>query len=309
MPDGMTRRVLVFGASGQLGIELSRTKWPAGFAPIFLDRGAADFLRPETLEAAIEQSAPDAVIIAAAYTSVDGAESDEATAMTVNAVAPGVIARAAAARGVPVIHISTDYVFDGTKDAPYKESDPASPINAYGRSKLAGEEAVRAAGGSHLILRTSWVYSAWGSNFLLSMLKLAATRREVRIVSDQRGCPTAAHDLARAIAHTIPSLFAADGGARSGTYHLAGASETTWHGFAETIFVELDRRGLGRPQNLAISTADFPRPARRPMNSRLSGAAFARAFGMTLPGFETAVPRVLDEALANAPELEGTVRA
>ena len=308
MHEAMTRRVLVFGASGQLGRELSLTQWPEGVAPVFLDRKAADFLRPKTLASAIERSAPDAVIIAAAYTDVDGAESDEETAIAVNAIAPGVIAGAAATRGAPVVYISTDYVFDGEKEGAYVEADPVNPINAYGRSKLAGEEAVRAANRRHLILRTSWVYSASGSNFLLSMLRLAG-QRAVSIVADQKGCPTAAHDLASAIAQMLPRLFDADADERWGTYHLAGSSETTWHGFAETIFCALARRGHPRPANRAIATADFPRPARRPTNSRLSSAAFERVFGIRLPGFETAVPRVLDEVLAAAPQLEGAARS
>lgn len=303
----MTRQVLVFGATGQLGHELARAKWPDGIAPVFLDRQAADFTQPGTLEAAIESHAPDAVIIAAAYTNVDGAESDEATAMTVNAVAPGVIARAAAARSVPVVYVSTDYVFDGEKDAPYDEGDAVNPINAYGRTKLAGEIETRAGNPQHVILRTSWVYSAHGSNFLRAMLRRAAEHNEVTIVADQLGCPTAAHDLASAIARIAPRLFEAN--IRWGTYHLTGGSETTWHGFAEAIFAELAARGLPRPANKAITTAEFVRPARRPANGRLSCAMFEQEFGFHLPGFETAVPLVLDEALAETAEAEGRVPA
>jgi dTDP-4-dehydrorhamnose reductase len=247
------------------------------------------------------------VIVAAAYTNVDGAEGDEATAMTVNAVAPGAIARAAAALSIPVVHISTDYVFDGEKSGLYDERDAVNPINAYGRTKLAGEIGVRAANPRHLILRTSWVYSAHGTNFLKSMLRLATQNADVKVVADQRGCPTAAGDLASAIARTAPRLFDAD--MPWGTYHLAGGSETTWHGFAEAIFAELNARGLRRPVNRAISTAEFVRPARRPANSRLSSAAFEREFGMRLPGYEAAVPLVLDEALAKVPQDGGGVHA
>ncbi len=296
----MAHPVLVFGATGQLGRELARAKWPGDVTPAFLDRSAADFTRPQTLEKIVRDHAPDAVIVAAAYTNVDGAESDEVTAMTVNAVAPAKVANAASALGIPVVAISTDYVFDGDKTGPYVETDAVGPINAYGRTKLAGEIAVRAANPRHLILRTSWVYSAHGTNFLKSMLRLAAEEEAVTIVADQHGCPTAAHDLAAALTRIAPRLIAGD--VPWGTYHLAGGTETTWHGFAEMIFAELERRGLTRPANQAITTAEFPRPARRPMNSRLSSAAFERAFGFGLPGFETAMPLVLDEALSATAE-------
>jgi dTDP-4-dehydrorhamnose reductase len=303
----MTRRVLVFGATGQVGRELARADWPAGIAPTLLSRQDADLATPQSLERAMAEHRPDAVIIAAAYTHVDQAESDETTAMTVNAVAPGVIARAAAARSVPVVHLSTDYVFDGEKDGFYEEADPVNPINAYGRTKLAGEIEVRAANPRHLILRTSWLYSAQATNFLQTMLRLAASRETVRIVADQRGCPTAAGDLAAAIAGTAPRLF--DPAPRWGTYHLAGRSETTWHGFAEAILAELAARGLSRPCNQAIATADLPRPARRPANSRLSSAAFERAFGVALPGFEAAMPPLLEEALQAAAASKDRVQA
>lgn len=296
----MTRRVLVFGAEGQLGRALAETAWPAGFAPVLLDRRAADLMRPDALKDAIARHAPDAIVNAAAYTNVDGAESDEATAFAVNATAPGVIARAAAAADIPLVHVSTDYVFDGSKSEPWVESDPVAPINAYGRSKLAGEEAVRAAGPRHLILRTAWVYGARRTNFLLTMLRLAATRNEVTIVADQHGSPTAADDLAAAIARALPRLFGAGAEARFGTYHLAGASETSWHGFAEAIFAALDARGLKRPLNRAITTEEFSRPAARPANSRLSSARFSQVFGFALPGYEAALPRILDAALAAA---------
>jgi dTDP-4-dehydrorhamnose reductase len=292
----MTHRVLILGSTGQLGRELSRAAWPDDIEPVFLDRQAADFGAPETLGAIVSRQEPDAVVIAAAYTNVDKAEVEEELAMRINAEAPAAIARAAAERSIPMVYVSTDYVFDGTKTTPYEEADPVNPLNAYGRTKLAGEEAVRAANPRHLILRTSWVYSAHGANFLLSMLRLAKEHAEVTIVADQHGCPTAAGDLADAIVRTMPRLLRDE--ARWGTYHLAGGSETTWHGFAESIFRQLTARGITRPSNKAITTSEFPRPAQRPANGRLSSAAFLAEFGIALPGFETAVPRVLDEALA-----------
>ena len=291
-------RVLVFGSTGQVARALAHAKWPKETSFIALGRDAADFSRPETLGGVVREHAPDAVVIAAGYTQVDKAESEEALATTVNAVAPGEIARAASALAIPVVHISSDYVFDGEKDGFYVESDPVGPIGTYGRTKLAGEIAVREANPKHLILRTSWVYDAAGTNFLRSMLRLAESRDEVRIVADQRGCPTAAGDIAGAIAHALP-LILLDGG-KFGTYHAAGAQWTTWHSFAEAIFEGLAARGLRRPRNTPIATADYPTPARRPKNSRLACEAFARDFGIKLRGFRSALPEILDEILGAA---------
>jgi dTDP-4-dehydrorhamnose reductase len=291
-------RLLIFGSTGQLGRALARADWGRGAELVFLDRKAADFSAPEGLGDIVREQRPDAVIIAAAYTAVDRAEGEEALATCINAQAPGVIATAAAERGVPVVAFSTDYVFDGTKNGRYVEDDAARPLNAYGRSKLAGEQSVREANPRHVILRTSWVYSPHGANFLRTMLRLASTRANARVVADQMGCPTSAADLAQAIARLMPLLF--DRGAPYGTYHLAGRSETSWHGFAEAIFSELDRRGVARPHNDAIGTDDYPSPARRPLNSRLSSDLAAATFGISLAGFEEAVPRVLDEILVPA---------
>lgn len=287
--------VLVFGATGQVARALRRAKWPEGTRLTSLDRKAADLARPSTLAAIVQEQRPNAVVVAAAYTQVDKAESEEPLAHIINAVAPGEIAKAAAALTIPVVHISTDYVFDGEKAGFYLESDPVAPIGAYGRTKLAGEVAVRSVNANHLILRTSWVYDAAGTNFLRTMLGLAETRDEVRIVADQQGCPTAAEDIAGAIVRVLPALRAdAD---KAGTYHIPGSDPATWHGFAELIFQELARRGLKRPRNVAITTADYPTPARRPRNSRLSGDAFAARFGFRLRGCRAAVPKIMDEAL------------
>lgn len=292
-------RVLIFGSTGQVAQALARSEWRTGTILTSLDRRTADLSRHEELGAILREHDPNVVIVAAAYTNVDAAEREEALATRVNAAAPEAIARQAAALSVPVVHLSTDYVFDGEKSGYYDEDDPARPINAYGRSKLAGEIAVRAANPRHLILRTSWIYSASGANFLHTMLRQAESRDEVRVVADQHGCPTAADDLAQAIAHVVPAIVQADG--PWGTYHLAGGAEAARHGFAEAIFQRLEARGYRRPLNKAIATADFPSLARRPRNGRLSSERFAREFGVRLPGYEASLPAVVDAALAASP--------
>jgi len=289
-------RVLVFGSTGQVAHALSCVAWPKETALTFLDRAAADLAKPETLGAIVDTHAPDAVVVAAAYTKVDAAESDEAMARIVNVDGPAAIAEATAALSVPIVYLSTDYVFDGRKDGFYGEDDKVNPVSAYGRTKAAGEAEVRAANPRHLILRTSWVYSAHGANFLRTMLRRGADGGEVRVVADQHGCPTAAPDLANAIARALPAAMSDDG--PWGTFHVAGSSATTWHGFAEAIFADLSARGLPAPKAVPITTADYPTPAKRPQNSRLSSARLAVAFGATLRGFEEALPPILDEALA-----------
>lgn len=299
-------RVLVFGKTGQVGRALAQTAWPEGIQLTSLDRQAADFSRPDALGAVVRKHRPNVVLIAAAYTNVDDAEENEALATAVNATAPGIIASEAAALSAPVVYFSTDYVFNGEKPEPYKETDPTAPVGAYGRSKLAGEIAVRAANPRHLILRTSWVYSATGTNFLHAMLRQALSRDEVRVVEDQVGCPTAAGDIAEAIAHTLPKTMAADG--PWGTYHLAGGTEVTRHRFAEAIFDQLGARGLRRPRNRPVPSSDYPTPARRPRNGRLSSEKFARTFGLRLPGYQASLPKIIDEALAAIPVGEGAAQ-
>jgi dTDP-4-dehydrorhamnose reductase len=292
----MGARVLIFGSTGQLGRELRSADWPKNVELTSLDRQGADFSRPEKLAAIVRRARPDAIVIAAAYTSVDRAETEEGLAFAVNAEAPAAIAGAAAELDAPVLFPSTDYVFNGAKRSSYVEEDPPAPLNAYGRTKLAGEEAVRRANPRHLIVRTSWVYSAHGQNFLRTMLRLAATSDEVRVVEDQRGCPTAAADLAAAIVRIMPAILA--GTAPYGLYHLPGRSATTWCGFAAAIFAALAARGERTPRLLPVATRDYPAKARRPLNSALSSARFRHAFGFDLRGYAGALPSVLDEALA-----------
>jgi dTDP-4-dehydrorhamnose reductase len=296
------RPILVAGKTGQLArclVEASRRR---GATLVALGRPELDLTSLETLARAVEAQAPRAIVNAAAYTAVDKAEAEQALAMAVNRDGAGALAAAAARLGVPLVHVSTDYVFDGRKDGPYVEEDTPSPLGAYGRSKLAGEAAVRAACRSSVILRTSWVYSPYGQNFVTTMLRLAATREKVQVVDDQHGAPTAAFDLADAILDLVEQLIAAprqrDNG---GIYHLAADGETTWHGFAAAIFADWARRGRRVPTLEAITTAQYPTAARRPANSRLECSKIARVFGLRLPPWRSSLERCLDElALAQA---------
>lgn len=288
-------RILVFGRTGQLAQSLAAAPWPAAATVTALGREQADLAQPASLGAVVAAHAPDLVVIAAAHTAVDKAETEEALATLINGEAPGVIADAAARRGAPVIHVSTDYVFDGSKTGWYEETDPVAPLGAYGRSKEFGERQVRSANPRHVILRTAWVYSPFGNNFLRTMLRLAEARDRVTIVADQQGCPTTAGEIARAIAALTPMALAGD--AAFGTYHASGATDTTWHGFAEAIFAELAKRGRKRPENAAIPTSAYPTPAARPANSRLSCRRLHDSFGLRLAGFEQEIPKVLDALL------------
>lgn len=281
--------VLQFGRSGQLGTELVAvlSRNPDIRATV-LGRDEADFTDPSRIENAIlKAGALDLVINAVAYTAVDRAEQEETLAYRVNAEAMDAMARACAARGVPLIHVSTDYVYDGAKSSPYVESDPTGPLNAYGRSKLAGENFIRDRLPAHVILRTSWVYSAWGRNFMTTMLRLGAERDEVRVVDDQFGAPTSARDLAEAIA-TIARRITGPM-PQFGTYHYADAGETSWHGFAAEIFRQAGLKARAVP----IPATEYPTPARRPANSRLDATKISRIFGIHPPAWQTSLAGVL----------------
>lgn len=242
-----------------------------------LTRADADIADASAVARALKQHHPALVVNAAAYTKVDLAETEIAAARLGNEIGPSVIASACAMAMTPMIHISTDYVFDGAKSAAYVESDPITPLGVYGGSKAAGEAAVRAALDRHIILRTSWVYGEFGNNFLKTMLRLAKDRDELRIVADQRGCPTSTRDIAAAILQIAPGL--SDGAGVWGTYHFAGKGETTWHGFASRI-VSAQAAVTGRkPKVTAITTADYPTPARRPANSAFDCSLFENVFG------------------------------
>jgi dTDP-4-dehydrorhamnose reductase len=242
------------------------------------------------------------VVNAAAYTAVDKAETDSAAAYRANRDGPEALARLCAANGIPLIHVSTDYVYDGVKSSPYVETDAIGPRNVYGASKLAGEMAVMATGARAIILRTAWVYAATGSNFVRTMLRLAETEDKLKVVADQRGCPTAATDLASAIL-AIAGRIEADGwdDARSGVFHAAGSGETTWHGFAVALFDEASRHKTKTPSSVAaITTDEFPRPARRPANSRLDCTRLANLFDIRLPDWRDSLKRTVDEIFAKS---------
>ncbi len=291
--------VLLFGGNGQVGHELRRSLRALGNVIVTtrsgeLPEGArcevADFDRPDTLAALVERVAPAIVVNAAAYTAVDKAEDDVDAAFRTNAEAPGVLARACALRDIPFVHYSTDYVFDGQGSRPYREDDQTAPLGVYGASKLAGEDAIRAAGDRHLILRTAWVYGRHGHNFMKTMLRLGADRDELRVVADQVGTPTPAALIADV---TTELLGLRD--APSGTFHLTPRGETSWYGFAEAIFEEALARGLisRAPKVIPIATSDYPTRARRPVYSCLDIGKVEAHVGRRLPEWSDSLRRVL----------------
>jgi dTDP-4-dehydrorhamnose reductase len=292
-------RFLLLGANGQVGNELRRSLAAMGEVVPTTRSGQlpdggrceiADFDRPDTLVELVERIQPTVVINAAAYTAVDKAEDDIEAAFRANAEAPGVLARACADRGIPFVHYSTDYVFDGQGTRPYREDDATSPLGVYGASKLAGEEAVREAGGRHVILRTAWVYGQYGHNFLRTMLRVGTDRDELRVVADQSGTPTPASLIADVTVELLRQQTEV-----SGTFHLTPRGETSWHGFAEAIFDEAVARGLltRAPRVLAITTADYPTRAKRPSYSRLDVGKLEQQLGRPLPDWRTGLQQVL----------------
>jgi dTDP-4-dehydrorhamnose reductase len=288
-------KFLLFGKAGQVGWELQRALAPLGEVVAF-DSRQADFTQPETLAAIVRDVRPDAIVNAAAHTAVDKAESELERAQAINADAPGVLAREAAALGAWLVHYSTDYVFDGSGSTPRDESAPTAPLSAYGRSKLDGEERIRASGCKHLILRTSWVYGARGGNFARTMLRLAGEREKLTVIDDQIGAPTGADLLGDITAHALRAVRQRPG--LSGTYHAVAAGETSWHGYASFVIDWARANGLPLKVQAVepIPTSAYPTPARRPLNSRLDTRKLRECFDIVLPPWQLGVERMLTEA-------------
>jgi dTDP-4-dehydrorhamnose reductase len=286
-------KLLVLGAGGQVGLELRRLAWPSGYDLDAFGRDGVDITEREAVAAAVARERPDIVINAAAYTAVDRAETEPDAAWASNCTGPANLAAACRDAAIPLIHLSTDYVFDGSKPGPYREDDPVKPLGVYGQSKEAGDCAVREALARHVILRTAWVYSAHGHNFVKTMLRLAAERPVLRVVADQIGSPTGAADIAAAIGAIVQQLDA--GNSHWGTYHFAGGGTVTWHGFAQAIF-ELATPWRGPPPLVeAIATADYPTPARRPANSVLDCSRIGEVFGIVPRPWRQALAEVIGE--------------
>ena len=292
----MSRLILVLGRSGQIATELVRTPTPAGFALEAWGRDRLDLSDPQTAAATVAALKPAAVINAAAYTMVDRAELDPASAFKINRDAPAAIARICTKLGAPFIHISTDYVFDGMKPVPYLETDQRNPTSVYGRSKSEGEDEILASSADVSIIRTSWVYAAHGANFLRTMLRLAASNDEVRVVADQIGRPTLAKDIARTV---IDVAVRAQGGDRNalGVFHYSGAGDASWADFAEAIFAAASRTGVRTARVKRIATAEFPTTARRPANSRLDTTKIEQLLGVIPRNWREGCELCVDELL------------
>ena len=285
-------RIAVTGRAGQVVSSLIE-RAGMGVEIITLGRPELDLGDPASIAPAIAAARPDVVVSAAAYTAVDRAESEEKAAFAINAAGAGAVAAAARALGVPVIHLSTDYVFDGTKPEPYVESDHVAPLGVYGRSKLAGEQAVIAAAPDAVILRTAWVYSPFGANFVKTMLRLAETREELGVVADQIGNPTSALNIAEAVLAVAYRLYSAPDQAPRGIFHMTGGGEASWADLAEAVFVASAAQGGPWARVRRIATADYPTPAARPANSRLCADRLAQAYGLRLSPWREAVKTVV----------------
>ncbi len=289
---------LLFGGDGQLGRALAKAVAPAGWRIVSLGRAAADITDADQIARAIDAHEPAVVVNAAAYTAVDKAESDRDDAFRINDIGAGIVARAASDAQATVIHLSTDYVFDGQASRPWREDDPIAPLGVYGASKAAGEDAVRDAARRHLILRTSWVFGVDGNNFVKTMLRLGAERPALKIVADQVGRPTSAHDLADAILAIAAKIGGGVSTAKAyGTFHFANAGAVSWHEFAREIFAQSAKRGGPSPALTAIPTSDYPTPAKRPAYSVLDCDKLAGLYGIEPRPWQAALGDVLDRLL------------
>jgi dTDP-4-dehydrorhamnose reductase len=285
--------ILVTGGTGQIGSSIVRMAAGFGFSVYAPDRSSLDLGQPSSIERTLKDADYSSVINCAAYTAVDRAESDVETAFRINAEGPAILARETNRLGIPLIHVSTDYVFDGKKKSPYREDDLVNPIGVYGRTKKAGEDAVRHGNPRHAIIRTAWVISAGPANFLDAMFRLAAERDEVGVVNDQHGCPSAADDIASALLYVAANI-----GNRAGTWHFVNDGEATWHDLASHIFGRMAQNGRRVPKLNAISTSEYPTIAKRPENSRLDTSAFRRDFGIAPRSWRDATDAIINQRLA-----------
>lgn len=289
--------ILITGGQGQVGLELGAWQWPEGVRAVMPARSELDIANTDSVRAYFAGKTFGAVINSAAYTAVDKAEGEIGAAFAINALGPALLAEAVKASGTPIVHISTDYVFDGAKDGVYTEDDPVNPLGVYGASKEAGEQAIRSAAARAVILRTAWVVSRHRANFIKTMLRVGAERPVLRVVDDQRGCPTSAKDLAEASAKIALRLIE-DGTAPTGTYHFVNGGDTTWCGLARHVFETAAQSGGPAPKVEAIVTADYPTPAKRPANSRLSTVRLAAHFGILPRSWQQATGEIVNALMA-----------
>jgi dTDP-4-dehydrorhamnose reductase len=294
----VNRPLLIVGGKGQLGRELSEEASRQNNAVVAVGREDLDITQADAVRSLVREALPRSIVNCAAYTAVDKAETDSDAAHAINALGPQYLARAAAEYGIPFLHVSTDYVFDGTKSGAYTEDDRVAPLGVYGRTKEEGERRVRDTHSEHIMLRTSWVYGPYGNNFVKTMLRLSREREELRVVADQRGCPTATIDIARAL--LAAESAASAGQANWGTYHFAGTGATTWHGFAREILSAAACAGGRTVPVTPIGTEDYPTPAKRPANSALDSARFTAAFGYRSPPWQERTREVVEALLVSA---------
>ncbi|CAL4869157.1 dTDP-4-dehydrorhamnose reductase (plasmid) [Asticcacaulis sp. MM231] len=298
-------RILVTGKNGQVDTALQVLGDQLGLEIIRIGRPEVDLAQIATLEDTVRNGRPDAIISSAAYTAVDKAETEAELAQSINGDAPGELARLAKELNIPILHLSTDYVFAGDKDGVYNENDAPAPVSVYGRTKLSGEEQIAAQTDNYVILRTAWVYSPYGNNFVKTMLRLGETRDQINVVADQHGCPTYAPEIARVVLAIAQQVAIDEDPTLRGIFHLTGQGETTWAGFAKAIFEGSGNRGGKKVQVQPIPSSDYPTPAKRPTNSRLSGEKLDKTYGLVLDPWRISLDSCLDHLITLQNPTEG----